>query len=108
MVGCETLSTSPGSGMVSVLGGGPNCASGTVPGHIGTCVWPGDGFQPGFWANRLLDANTTQRAKMKGVVTLRIEAGYSKTNSRLQTHSESQPDGADRRSGKSGHRTSRE
>jgi hypothetical protein len=45
-------------------------------------VWPGDGCQPGFWANRLQNANTTQRAKIKGFITIPTEAGYSKTNSR--------------------------
>lgn len=83
-MGRETLSTSPGF-VVSVLAGGPNRASGTVPGHIGTCVWPGDGCQPGFWANRLLDANTTKRARIKGLITIPTVEGYTRTNSRLRT-----------------------
>jgi hypothetical protein len=68
-VGRETLSTSPGSGIVSVLAGGPNCASGGAPGHIGICVCPGDGCQPSFWAHKPPDADKTQSAKSKGFIT---------------------------------------
>jgi hypothetical protein len=63
------LSISPGSGIVS-LGGGPNCASGGVPGHIGICVWPGDGCQPGFCASKPAGPNKKQTAKSKGLITI--------------------------------------
>ncbi len=56
---CRSLSVPA----VSVLGGGLTCASGGVPGHIGTCVRPGDGCQPGFWANRPLAANIRKRVR---------------------------------------------
>ena len=45
-------------------------ASGTVPGHIGTCVCPGDGCHTDFCALRPPHANTIQRAKIKGFVTI--------------------------------------
>src|SRR6266404_135401 len=60
----------------------------TAPGHIGTCVCPGAGCQPGVCALRPPNANTTQRAKSKGFITILAEAEYSKTNSRLKIRPE--------------------
>src|SRR5947209_15029967 len=68
-VGRETLSTSPGSGIVSLLAGGPNCASGAVPGHMATCVCPRAGCQPPVWANKLPHPKTKHRAKIEGLIT---------------------------------------
>jgi hypothetical protein len=39
------------------------CASGTAPGHIGTCVCPGDDCQAGVCPFRPPNANITQRAE---------------------------------------------
>src|SRR5258708_4535740 len=94
MVGRVTLNT-PTTGLPAispsfpddgVVTSGPatGCGSGTAPGHIGTCVCPGDGCQAGVCALRPPDANTTQRAKSKGFITIPSEAGYSKTTSRLK------------------------
>jgi len=77
-VGRETFSTAsqgfPATGdfdvtAVSVLTTGPNLASGTFPGHIGNCVWPGDGCQPGLWASKLAHANRQQTAKRLGAAS---------------------------------------
>ena len=46
------------------------CGSGTLPGHIGTCVCPGDGCHTGFCALRPPNADTTQRAKIKSFMTI--------------------------------------
>src|SRR6266702_1053429 len=46
------------------------CGSGAAPGHIGICVCPGDGCHTGFCALRLPTPNTTQRAKIKGFITI--------------------------------------
>ena len=54
--------------VLTYSGPGTGCASGTAPGHIGTCVCPGDGCQTGVCALRPPHANTTQRAKIKGFI----------------------------------------
>lgn len=57
---------------VVVMSSGPGmgCASGAAPGHIGSCVCPGDGCQAGVWALRPPHANTTQSTKIKGFMTI--------------------------------------
>jgi hypothetical protein len=55
---------------VTYSGPGTGCASGTAPGHIGICVCPGDGCQPFVCARRPPHANTTQRTKIKGFITI--------------------------------------
>src|ERR1700684_1504234 len=71
IVGRETLLTDwvglPGIRFVetSAVSGPPvpaATASGTVPGHIGTCICPRDGCQTDVCAIKLTDQNTTQRA----------------------------------------------
>src|ERR1035441_3243117 len=56
--------------VVATSGPATGWGSGTVPGHIGTCVCSGDGCQTGVCALRPPNANTTQRAKIKGFITL--------------------------------------
>src|SRR6266481_1836559 len=46
------------------------CASGGFPGHIGTCVCPGDGCQVVCCALAPPNANTTQMPKIKGFITV--------------------------------------
>src|SRR6266403_5959230 len=73
MVGCETWPTtnpSPAFAIVATSGPVTGWGSGTVPGHIGTCVCPGEGCQPGVCALRPPHANTTQRAKSQGFITI--------------------------------------
>ena len=77
MVGRETLPTSihglPATNSVTVLeisGPATGCASGAVPGHIGTCVCPGEGCQTGVCALKEPNVITTKRAKSKGLVTV--------------------------------------
>jgi hypothetical protein len=53
-------------------GPGTGCASGTGPGHIGTCVYPGDGCHAGVCACRTANPETTQRAMIKGFLTIHL------------------------------------
>src|SRR6266566_7150977 len=88
IVGRVTLNT-PTTGLPAISPSFPDDAvvtsgpatgwgSGTVPGHIGTCVCPGDGCQTGVCALRPPHAKTTQRAKskafIKGFITIPPEA----------------------------------
>src|SRR5215469_15565031 len=79
IVGCVTLSTSvadlpatrklvPDDRANSAFFKG--CASGIFPGHIATCVCPGDGCHTNFCALRLPDVHTTQRPKIKRFITI--------------------------------------
>jgi hypothetical protein len=55
---------------VTYSGPGTGCASGTAPGHIGICVCPDDGCQAFVCALKPPHANTTQRTKIKGFITI--------------------------------------
>src|SRR5215813_9981353 len=79
------LSISPGSGIVSMLGAGPNCASGGVLGHIGTCVWPGDGCQPGLWASKLAQPNKRDATNDKGFITTSLPHNTTPTPKAVTT-----------------------
>src|SRR5205807_6127681 len=79
IVGRDTLLT-PTAGLpatrhsfpVVVANSGPatGWGSGTLPGHIGTCVCPDDGCHTGFCALRLPNPDTTQRTKIKDFITI--------------------------------------
>src|SRR5579863_8266571 len=79
MVGCVTLLT-PTAGLpatrnsfpvvLATSGPAAGCASGAAPGHIGTCVCPGDGCQVVCCALTPPNANTTQRARIIGFITI--------------------------------------
>src|SRR6266566_3789154 len=68
--GLPAISPSFPDDVVVTSGPATGCASGAVPGQIGTCVCPGDGCQAGVCALRSPNANTTQRAKSKGFITI--------------------------------------
>src|SRR5438132_11152656 len=69
MVGCETLTTKTNGlppttqSVLDKTASGPatGCASGTAPGHISTCVCPGDGCQTFVCALRLPHAKTATK-----------------------------------------------
>src|SRR3954467_13986801 len=79
MVGCETLPTAiqglPATSefvttVVSFSRPVRGCASGTGPGHIDTCVCPGDGCQAGVCAVTSSHANAKQVAKITGLIII--------------------------------------
>src|SRR5271157_5136241 len=79
MVGRDTLLT-PTAGLPATRNSSPvvlatsgpatGCGSGTLPGHIGTCVCPADGCQVVCCALEPPNANTTQTAKSKCFITI--------------------------------------
>ena len=69
-----SCASNAGESFTVVATSGPSArrASGTDPGHIGSCVCPGDGCQTGVCARKSPNPNTTttQRAKSKGFIQI--------------------------------------
>src|SRR5262249_52631090 len=57
---------------VEISGPATGCAPAPAPGHIGTCVCPGDGCQAGVCAPRPKDADTKQTATIKGFIAFKL------------------------------------
>jgi len=53
---------------VAYSGPGTGCGSGAAPGHIGTCVCPGEGCQTLVCACSLQNTNALQRATIKSLM----------------------------------------
>src|ERR1019366_2196336 len=55
-------------------------ASGTLPGQMGTWVWPGDGCQTGCWEGcwerRAAQADRMQRARSRGFIEVPRDADF--------------------------------
>ena len=78
--------------VVAASGPATGWGSGTSPGQIGTCLYPGDGRHPGVCALKPPNANTTHRAKIKDLIAIPTEAGYSNACHHDQIHRDVEPE----------------